>query len=172
MLGGQISQYEYNRAIWLIKCNPKENRKVFQNETSFTKSLKLFVEVEKISIEGPEPSPRVFQTAIFYDKYIAMFGGRNESKNDCLNDIILLDISLYRWQPIVVYGFIPSKRWGHAMGVQNDSILILGGVGEAKLASLTVYKLEMNRKFIRDNLIECKRIKTILEIEARKINMN
>ena len=132
-------------------------------------SKKLFVEANRINIEGPVPTHRSLQTAVFYNKYIAVFGGR--SVNQCMNDVLLLDLTVYKWQPIVVYGFHPSKRWGHVMGVDENGILVLGGVGETTLTSSAVYKLVMNKKFIKENLIECKKIKTILEVEAKKIQL-
>jgi len=122
------------------------------NEKEEATSMKYIIEIEKIKTEGPEPSPRALQSAVFYDKYIAIFGGRsNQESCNCLNDLILFDLTTYHWQPLIVYGFIPSKRWGHVMGVVKDSLLVFGGVSEARLASSTIYTLETDKKFI--NLI-------------------
>ena len=165
MLGGLVTQYEYNRKIWIIKCNSQQTKTINNSNT-------FIVDVEQLKIQGPEPKPRVLQTAIFYKTFIVIFGGRNyEEESYCLNDLLLLDIKECKWQPIVVYGFIPSKRWGHVMGVHNDSILIIGGVSESSLASSTVYTLELNPKTVKDNIDECKRMKIILEIEAKKIDL-
>ena len=135
-------------------------------------SFQYIVTVEQLKIEGPEPTPRALQAAVFYKKYIVVFGGRNyEEESYCLNDILMLDLNEYKWQPIVVYGFTPSRRWGHAIGVQKDSIIIFGGVTENSLASTSIYTLEFNKKYIKENLEECKKIKTILEVEAKKIKV-
>jgi hypothetical protein len=169
---GHVSQYEYNRSVWLIRSSPRATQLLINNEKEISTSVKYVVEVEKIKTEGPEPSPRALQSAVYYDKYIAIFGGRsNQESCNCLNDLILFDLSAYRWQALIVYGFIPSKRWGHVMGAEENAILVLGGVGETTLASSSVYKLIMNKKVIKENLIECKKIKTILEVEAKKTQL-
>lgn len=114
----------------------------------------------------------MLQTAIFYKRFIVVFGGRNyEEKSYCLNDVLLLDVTTRTWQPAVVYGFVPAKRWGHAMGVHEDSVAVFGGVSESCLASSTVYTLELDLKKVKENLEECRRVKTILEIEAKRINL-
>lgn len=170
MLGGNKTQYEYNRNVWLIRCNSKANQQLSLNSKDVAR--RLVVEAEKLSTEGPEPVPRALQTAVFCEKYIVVFGGRGESAGRCLNDVTLLDLSVCRWQPVVVYGFHPSKRWGHVMGAEENAVLVLGGVGETTLASSTIHKLIMNRKAIKDNLMECKKIKTILEVEAKKVQLH
>ena len=134
--------------------------------------MRYIVTAEKLKIDGPEPAPRAFQTAIFYKKYIAVFGGRNDQDiktgDFCLNDIALLDLSLLKWQSIVVYGFIPSRRWGHTMSKDGNSLIVFGGVSETRLASSTVYTLELDEKMVEENLNECRRIKYTLEFEAKR----
>lgn len=132
------------------------------------------VKAEKLKVEGPDP-PRSFQTAVFCKKYIALFGGKSDrasvSGDYCLNDLIVLDLESARWEAIVVYGFAPSKRWGHVMAAEENALLVFGGVSESRLASATVYTLEMNAKTVKENLNECKKIKSLLEIEAKKVKL-
>lgn len=169
MVCGHVSQYEYNRSVWLIRSSSRATQLLINNEKEISTSMKYVVEVEKVKAEGPEPSPRALQSAVFYNKYIAIFGGRSkEDSSNCLNDLVLFDLAQCRWQPLIVYGFVPSKRWGHAMGVVKDSLLVFGGVSETRLASSTIYTLEMDKKFIKDNLAECRKIKAVLEVEAKR----
>ena len=110
MIGGQTTNYEYNRAIWQITCNSKDYCRFSANKYI----AEYLVNVEKLTINGPEPTPRALQTAIFYKGYIAAFGGRNNqdtsADNYCLNDLLLLNLNTLSWQPIVVYGFTPCGR--------------------------------------------------------------
>jgi len=122
-----------------------------------------------LNVEGPDP--RTLQAAVFYKNFIVTFGGRNDKggpNNYCLNDVMLLDLRLYKWQPIIVYGFVPSKRWGHTMNIKESSILMFGGVSESKLANSTVYSLELDKKYVKENIEECKKIKTILETQTKR----
>ena len=168
---GRKSQYEYNKNIWQIKASPINTQLLLENDKEMSNTVKYIINLEKINPEGFEPTPRTMQTALFYDKYIVTFGGRSDSENSyCLNDIVLFDLSLYKWQPIVIYGFIPSKRWGHTMVIDNNSLLIFGGVGEHTLSSSTIYTLTMDKKFVKDNLDECHKIKALLEIQAKNLN--
>jgi len=136
---------------------------------------KYVVEIEKLKIEGPQPTPRIMQTAVFYKKFIAVFGGKNDKdtslESHCLNDIMFLDIDKLKWETLVIYGFIPSGRWGHVMGMQKESLLIFGGVTDNRMASSAVYTLELDRKVLRENLEECKKIKIVLECEAKRTGL-
>ena len=134
--------------------------------------IHYIVTIERLSIEGPEPTPRSMQTALFYKKYIVMFGGRTSQRaSNYLNDLILLDLEQRKWVPIVVYGFSPSKRWGHSMAIQNNELLVFGGVAETRLASATIYALEVDPEVIKQNLEECEKFKSILEAGANKANI-
>jgi len=155
----------------LIKCNSDKNLSIAQNEKCDI--LKCLVKVEKLKIEGP--TPRSFQTAIFYKKYIALFGGKSDravtTGEYCFNDLTILDLELLQYQPIAVYGFVPSKRWGHVMTMDKDKILVFGGVSETRLASATVYTLELDSKQVKQNLNECKKIKKLLEVEGKRVKL-
>ena len=95
-MGGQIGQYEYNRSIWIIKGDSEMNQYIPQNTKGSSKNLRYAVKAEKLKIDGPEPNPRTLQTAVFYKKYIIVFGGRNDKDINlgtyCLNDIMIFDI--------------------------------------------------------------------------------
>eukprot|EP00830_Metopus_es_P019814 TRINITY_DN7516_c0_g1_i1.p3 TRINITY_DN7516_c0_g1~~TRINITY_DN7516_c0_g1_i1.p3 ORF type:complete len:119 (+),score=9.71 TRINITY_DN7516_c0_g1_i1:3-359(+) len=115
------------------------------------------------------------QTSVFQKRYIVVFGGKNEMDTDleihCLHDLCFLDLDTLKWQPIVIYGFTPSGRWGQAMGVRENQLIIFGGVGESRLCSASVHFLEFEDKYIRENLAEIKKTKIILESEEKNAGL-
>ncbi len=148
-----VNQYEYNSNVWIIRCNSQKTNALLQADPARNPAglSKYIVEVERLKIEGPTPPRRILQTAVFCNKFIAVFGGRNDRDSGigsyCMNDLCLLDLDTLRWQMVVVYGFTPSGRWGHAMGAQKDSLAIFGGVSESRLCSASVYTLELGTIF-------------------------
>ena len=56
---------------------------------------------------------------LFMDnKYMAVFGGKNNEiypqiKSQILNDLHLLDLKYLTWIPIVLYGRLPECRYLH-----------------------------------------------------------
>jgi len=167
LLGGQVNKFEYNRSVWLITSDSKSFNKSAQPSKG---QVEYLVNVEKLKIEGPEPTPRALQTAVFYKIYIIVFGGRNASiEGYCLNDLVVLNLNILTWQPVIVYGFIPSKRWGHVMTIEKDSIFIFGGISEGQFASTTVYCAELNKKLVKEHIEECKNMKNKLESETNQL---
>lgn len=52
------------------------------------------------------------------NKYMAVFGGKNNEiypqiKSQILNDLHLLDLKYLTWIPIVLYGRLPECRYLH-----------------------------------------------------------
>eukprot|EP00826_Nyctotherus_ovalis_P041425 TRINITY_DN4163_c0_g1_i5.p1 TRINITY_DN4163_c0_g1~~TRINITY_DN4163_c0_g1_i5.p1 ORF type:complete len:179 (+),score=31.29 TRINITY_DN4163_c0_g1_i5:482-1018(+) len=170
LLGGQISKFEYNRSIWQITSDSKSWSKFAQPNKG---QVDYIVNVEKLKIEGPEPTPRALQTAVFYNIYIIVFGGRNSGNSVmdgyCFNDLLILNLNTLTWQPLAVYGFAPTQRWGHVMAVDKESVLIFGGISEGQFANATIYTAELNKKVVKENIEECRNMKSILESEGSHI---
>ncbi len=146
------TESEYNTQAWILRCNSQKTALLTQalaasKDATTEITAKYVVELEKLRLEGPAPRLRAQQTGVFFTHFVALFGGRNDSEcaepdTHCMNDLCLLDLEKYEWQPVVVYGFVPSARWGHTMVLHNDKIVVFGGVTERRYCSSSVYKLE------------------------------
>ena len=69
---------------------------------------------------------------LFKNKLV-LFGGRNDAifpsiRNVALNDLHIYDIQANRWLPVVIYGDMPSSRWGHKLVANQDKIMLFGGM--------------------------------------------
>jgi hypothetical protein len=78
---------------------------------------KVYLEMTKLKPEGKPPCPRYQHSAVFFKKYLMIYGGRNDLlfkslQNSALNDLHLYDIEENKWAVIALYGFHPMSRWG------------------------------------------------------------
>jgi hypothetical protein len=78
----------------------------------------LYIKSKKMNCDGRAPLPRYGHSAcLFMDsKYMAIFGGKNNSiypeiRSQILNDLHILDLKHMLWIPIVLYGRIPDCRY-------------------------------------------------------------
>ena len=111
-------------------------------------SIQYFITIEKIFIEGEGPINKMGMSAVYFNKYIAVFGGRDEKSlisNLKSNEIYLLNIVKRIWEPICLYGFAHSPRWGHCMAYINNKIVVFGGVTGERFCSSSVYELETSK---------------------------
>jgi len=174
VLGGINEKGMYNQSIWRIKCSSMKARSLMQligNDLTGVK-MKFVAEIEKVKVSGIPPKPRSNQAAIFIQKYIAVFGGKNnqrfyEPNSYCLNDICLLDLQRNEWIPLVVYGFAPTPRWCAAMLPEDDKILVFGGVTDNRFCSFNIYSFETSKETIRKHLDRCREIKKQIETEFK-----
>jgi len=107
----------------------------------------VFVKIEKVTVDGEGPSNRMNMSSIFYNKFIAVFGGKNDSlpieeNKFKYNSFYLLNLNSLSWEILVIYGFTPSPRYGHCMNIFNNKIIIWGGVTGNRFCSTCVYELE------------------------------
>lgn len=101
----------------------------------------------KLSPSGKPPTGRYNHSAVVSNGFLLILGGRNDSiPGIILNDLCILRISCWRWEPVSQYGEIPSARIGSCLASIENQVLLFGGIHLNEFASSTVYKLETDQK--------------------------
>ena len=140
MFGGYNNKGELSNELWFLRPDYRENSELhmymkkgsleFSNPGTPTLSLIA----EKREPEGRPPVARVLHTACFFNnRYLAIYGGKNESvykyiHNLGLNDICLYDLENNRWEALAMFGSVPSSRWAHAMCAYESKLIVFGGI--------------------------------------------
>jgi len=141
----------------------------------------LYIKSKKVETQGQKPAPRFgHSVCLFMDnKYMALFGGKNNEvypqiQSQILNDLHLLDLKLMAWIPIVLYGKIPDCRYLHQMqpGPSDDSLFIWGGIGNQFYMQSTEWQLiDFKEEKLRDYLAEhrqhLKQVAALVKAENR-----
>ena len=119
------------------------------------------VEFFKPSIAGKPPIPRSKHCAAFVmDKYILIYGGYNTeySENGFVNDIILLNLHVFQWEPLAIFGYHPQERYWCSCGIDGSRIFILGGQPEKVFTDPALHVLELDPVKVQDELQTRKRL--------------
>jgi len=172
ILGGIDSEGDFSQDIWMIKCNSVKTLGTIKRREGKVK-FKYIIDCEKVITSGIAPKPRMNQTAIYFENYIAVFGGKNDKKafegdTYCLNDLCLLNLQRNEWIPVLIYGFAPIARWSAAMFLTpSQKLIIFGGVTDTRYCSFNGYELETENLNVEMHLTKCKQILSIIEEEAQ-----
>ena len=126
----------------------------------------LAVIAEKREPEGRPPVPRVLHTACFFNnRYLAIYGGKNESvykyiHNLGLNDICLYDVENNRWEALAMFGSVPSSRWAHTMCAHDSKLIVFGGINLKSYCSGNAKVFDVGRQRASTNLTHHLRFQT------------
>ena len=69
-------------------------------------------------------------SAVRVDKKIFIFGGIGSTanvQNECLRDIVVLDIENWAWSAPIISGTVPQPRFVHRMVAVRNKLLLFGG---------------------------------------------
>lgn len=103
----------------------------------------------EVKCNGVGPSPRYSHTAQSIHNSLFIYGGRNDSISShselALDDLFVLNVTIFKWERVQVYGNIPEGRWAHSMAVYNTSIIVFGGISYHKFMSSNINILETSR---------------------------
>jgi hypothetical protein len=91
---------------------------------------------KKVITKGIGPIPRSQHSASFYNSYLIIYGGRNDTQYTkdlqavALNDLHLLNTRSNTWVTLALFGEeLPAARWGHQMSINDEGkLLIFGGL--------------------------------------------
>lgn len=155
IFGGANSKKEPQNDIYFIRPYYKMNAELLDGkklEFQENTQPRLYIEIFKLEPSGKPPCPRYLHTAQFINKYIYIFGGRNDKvykslKNSALNDLHLYDVENNKWTTVALYGQIPMSRWGHCMTKYRDSLMIFGGKNLKRFAHTTLHYLITSKQF-------------------------
>ena len=111
----------------------------------------MYFSIEIVKPGGKPPVARANHQACFFNKYIAIYGGRNDSlysdySNTALNDLSLYNIEKNVWETVAMYGFIPNSRWGASMTVCHNKLIVFGGCNLHKYSNASLFLFEMEPK--------------------------
>ena len=84
-----------------------------------------------VDVSVGRPSARAGHSAVVNDKYMYIFGGK-DNDDVLLNDLWRLDLESDVWEQVKVSddSQVPQGRCGHSSVVYNGHILIFGGIFE------------------------------------------
>lgn len=84
----------------------------------------------KVNVENM-PSARAGHSSVVDDKYIYVFGGK-DNNDQKLNDLWRFDVTTEDWEQVkyAQEGHIPIGRTGHTCAVYNGHLLVFGGIYE------------------------------------------
>ena len=79
---------------------------------------------------------------------LMIFGGRIKPKvnevNFSLNDIWVLQLNKLEWQKLDLRGSVPSKRYSHVSSLNDDKLVIFGGLSDHQFCDNNLYILELD----------------------------
>ena len=125
--------------LWYIEIYMKKN------------SEELHAKISKVEVQGKKPLGRYLHSSSILDKYLIIYGGRNDvlyNRNYstiALNDICLYDIEQNTWEILALYGTIPKSRWGSAITTHRDHIYVFGGLSWNQYAAPLLHVLDLSQ---------------------------
>jgi len=152
MFGGVDEGNFYNNHLYLLKPGVRGRLET----ASYT------VEIEQLATRGHAPFPRAYHSAVIFQEYMIIYGGRNDkvySKNYptlALDDLCVLNIPKMQWETIALYGLHPLDRYSHCMLVNDNQIYLIGGVTANRYCKPELYKLDFDPSST-DNFLNEKR---------------
>ena len=88
----------------------------------------------KLEVSGEKPSPRMGHSCtVVGSKLYILFGGKNDSGEECTSDVYIFDTETRAWSKPLVSGAAPEARQFHAAVLMGDELLIHGGRGSHKV---------------------------------------
>jgi len=79
---------------------------------------------------GTPPSPRSSHSTTLCRNQAFVFGGIGvcgQQPNECLHDLVILDLETWCWSHPQVFGNVPQKRFVHRMVAIEEKLLLFGG---------------------------------------------
>ena len=101
--------------------------------------------------KGFMPTPRIGHTAVLYENKIVIFGGEGPNK-ELFNEIFSYDLSTSTWSKIQSVGSLPAPRSYHTACINQDNMIIFGGIGEDNQFFDTLHSLNLSKKKKKKNL--------------------
>lgn len=87
------------------------------------------LEWEKVSVDGPRPSPRYGHLCVHFGTQMVVYGGYNEKMLDnLLGDIWVFEVRRGTWVEVAAQsGELDLRRAFHAGAILNGSLIVFGG---------------------------------------------
>ena len=109
----------------------------------------------KVDLQG-SLQPRYSHTSTFVNKYLFVFGGRNDQlfkeTQELVQEVGVFDLEELVWKSVRLFGESPEPRWGHIAADFQNSVLIFGGMDYHRFMSAKLYTLETNQKKVQNEL--------------------
>jgi hypothetical protein len=97
IIGGMNSEEKPNNDVWFLRTSISTTSSLLDGKKG--DGIQYFAEAEKLNIIGHPPMRRAQHSAMYFYKYIAIFGGRNDVdfklvQTAAYNDLYLLDLGM------------------------------------------------------------------------------
>ena len=101
--------------------------------------------------KGKPPSPRLYCSMNYFEKgnYLIIHGGKDENNSfGALNDTFILDLEIFEWKRIELYGnnenFKVIKRCGHNSCIYMNKLIIFGGMNNKNYIGSSLFIINLD----------------------------
>ena len=101
--------------------------------------------------KGKPPSPRLYCSMNYYENgnFLIIHGGKDENNSfGALNDTFILDLEIFEWKRIELYGnnenFKVIKRCGHNSCIYMNKLIIFGGMNNKNYIGSSLFIINLD----------------------------
>jgi len=98
-------------------------------------------------------------TALIGNKFLVIYGGYNSQISDTsmLNDVVMLNLHIFQWESVAIFGYHPPERFGTCFVVDDKRLIMLGGMNERAYMDEALHILEFDTIKVLEELQERKK---------------
>ncbi|CDW89123.1 kelch motif family protein [Stylonychia lemnae] len=162
----------FSNELYFIKPDFQENIKGLFYHKKYSKDFdyksdkkmpELTLEVIKLSPQGKPPIGRCLHAQTFFAKrYLAIFGGRNDTlfkeySNIALNDLYLYDIGINQFIFQLLQPIIPGWQWPRMDAILKEGLVMEWFRYQVVLIALSGKNIKLKQKVFKDQISEIER---------------